>query len=125
MDIQVVLADDYPPTRQGVRAVLEEAPDVEVVAEAKDGVEAKEPVAELRPDILLLDLVMPGPKPVDIERWVRDNYPETETLILTTHDRDAFLAEMEEAGAEGFLTKGYTCAVRQPRVARDPPRSAG
>jgi DNA-binding NarL/FixJ family response regulator len=56
---------------------------------------------------------MPGPKPVEIERWVRDNYPETETLILTAHDRDAFrstrltasLAEMEEAGAAGFLTK--------------------
>ncbi len=105
MDIQVVLTDDHPPTRRGVRAALEEAPDIEVVGEAGDGAEAKELVAELRPDVLLLDLVMPGPRPVDIERWVRDNYPETETLILTAHDRDAFLAEMEEAGAAGFLTK--------------------
>jgi two-component system, NarL family, response regulator LiaR len=113
MDIQVVLADDHPPTRRGVRAILEAAPDIAVVGEAKDGVAARELVAELRPDVLLLDLVMPGPRPVDIERWVRDNYPETETLILTAHDRDAFrstrltasLAEMEEAGAAGFLTK--------------------
>ncbi len=105
MTVHVVLADDHPPTRRGVRAALEEAPDIEVAGEAKDGVEAKELVAELRPDVLLLDLVMLGPRPVDIERWVRDNYPETETLILTAHDRDAFLAEMEEAGAAGFLTK--------------------
>jgi DNA-binding NarL/FixJ family response regulator len=53
----------------------------------------------------MLNLVMPGPKPVDIERWVPHNCPETTTLILTAHDRDAFLAEMEEAGAAGFLTK--------------------
>jgi DNA-binding NarL/FixJ family response regulator len=105
MDIWVVLADDHPTTRRGIRAILEAAPDIAVVGKAKDGVEAKKLVADLRPDILLLDLVMPGPEPADIERWVRDNYPETETLILTGHDRDAFLAEMEEAGAAGFLTK--------------------
>jgi NarL family two-component system response regulator LiaR len=76
-----------------------------VVGEAGDGVEAQGLVAALRPDILLLDLVMPGPRPADIERWVRAEYPETVTLILTGHDRDALLAEMEEAGAAGFLTK--------------------
>ena len=103
--IRVLLADDHPPTRQGVRAVLESAPDIDVVGEAGDGVEAKKLVAELGPDILLLDLIMPGPKPADIERWVRHNRPETITLILTAHDRDALLAEMEAAGAAGFLTK--------------------
>ena len=76
-----------------------------MVGEAGDGVEAKKLVAELGPDILLLDLIMPGPKPADIERWVRHNHPETVTLILTAHDRDALLAEMAEAGAAGFLTK--------------------
>ncbi|MGC9400600.1 MAG: LuxR C-terminal-related transcriptional regulator [Anaerolineae bacterium] len=105
MTIHVVLADDHPPTRQGIRAILEAAPDIVVVGEAKDGVEARELVAELGPDVLVLDLVMPGPKPSDVERWVRHNYPETETLILTAHDRDVFLAEMEETGAAGFLTK--------------------
>jgi DNA-binding NarL/FixJ family response regulator len=125
MDIWVVLADDHPTTRRGVRAILEAAPDIAVVGKAKDGVEARGLVAGLGPDVLVLDLVMPGPKLLDVEHWGRRHYPEIATLILTAHDRDAFLAEMEEAGAEGFLTKGYTCAVRQPRVARDPPRSAG
>ena len=105
MTIRVVLADDHPPTRQGVRAALEGAPDIDVVGEAGDGVEAKKLIVELRPDILLLDLIMPGPKPADIERWVRHNHPETITLILTAHDRDALLAEMAAAGAAGFLTK--------------------
>ena len=105
MTIRVVLADDHPPTRQGVRAALESAPDIDVVGEAGDGVEAKKLVAALGPDILLLDLIMPGPKPADIERWVRHNHPETITLILTAHDRDALLAEMAAAGAAGFLTK--------------------
>ena len=105
MTIRVILADDHPPTRQGVRAALEVAPDIDVVGEAGDGVEAKKLVAALGPDILLLDLIMPGPKPADIERWVRHNHPETITLILTTHDRDALLAEMAAAGAAGFLTK--------------------
>ena len=105
MTIRVVLADDHPPTREGVRAALESAADIDVVGEAGDGVEAKKLVAALGPDILLLDLIMPGPKPADIERWVRHNHPETITLILTAHDRDALLAEMAEAGAAGFLTK--------------------
>ena len=103
--IHVVIADDHPVTREGVRAALESAADIDVVGEAGDGVEAKKLVAELGPDILLLDLIMPGPRPADIERWVRHNHPETITLILTAHDRDYYLAETVKAGAVGFLTK--------------------
>ncbi|MDY7080259.1 MAG: response regulator transcription factor [Chloroflexota bacterium] len=103
--IRVLLADDHPVTRAGIRAILEEASNIEVVGEAKDGVEAQQLVAELGPDILLLDLVMPGPRPSEVEKWVRTNYPETITLVLTAHDRDCYLAKMIEAGAAGFLTK--------------------
>ena len=92
----------------GIRAVLEEASDIEVVGEAKDGIEAKQMVAELRPDILLLDLVMPGLRLFEIEEWVRTNYPEPITLVLTGHDRDCYLAKMIEAGVAGFLTKEET-----------------
>ncbi len=103
--IHIVIADDHPVTREGVRAALESAADIDVIGAAKDGREAQELVKALHPDILLLDLVMPGPRPADIERWVRHNHPETITLILTAHDRDYYLAETVKAGAVGFLTK--------------------
>lgn len=103
--IHVLIADDHPVTRVGIRAVLEKAPDIEVVGEAKDGIEAKQMVAELRPNILLLDLVMPGLRPYKVEEWVRTNFPETITLVLTGHDRNSYLAKVLEAGAAAFLTK--------------------
>jgi len=103
--IRVLIADDHPVTRVGIRAVLDKAPDIEVVGEAKDGIEARQMVAGLRPDILLLDLVMPGLRPFEVEEWVRTNYPETITLVLTAHDRDCYLAKAVEAGVVGFLTK--------------------
>jgi NarL family two-component system response regulator LiaR len=107
--IRVLLADDHPVTRAGIRATLDEAPDVKVVGEARDGVAAKRMVTELGPDILLLDLVMPGLRASEIEAWVRANCPETVTLVLTAHDRDAYLSEMIEAGVAGFLDKGEKC----------------
>ncbi len=103
--IRVLIADDHPVVREGLRTVLEGAPDIEIVGEARDGVETRQMVAELRPDILLLDLVMPDLRPFEVEEWVRANYPETITLILTAHDRDHYLAKAIEAGAMGFLTK--------------------
>lgn len=103
--IRVLIADDHTMTRIGVRAVLEKTPDIKVVGEAQDGIEAKQMVAALHPDILLLDLVMPGLRSFEIEKWVRINYPETITLILTGHNRDSYLEKVIEAGAVGFLTK--------------------
>jgi DNA-binding NarL/FixJ family response regulator len=105
MSIRVLLTDDHPVAREGIRAILERTPDIQIVGEARDGIEAKRMVADLCPDILLLDLVMPGPRPSEIEAWVRTHYPETITLVLTAHDRDAYLADMIEAGAVGFVTK--------------------
>jgi DNA-binding NarL/FixJ family response regulator len=91
--------------RAGLRAILSSTPDINIVGEAQDGFEAKKLVDQLRPKILLLDLKMPGPPPAEIEKWVRSHCPETTTLVLTAHDRSAYLAEMMEAGVAGFLTK--------------------
>jgi len=103
--ITVVVADDHPLAIEGVRSILDKAPDIEIVGEAHNGDEIRQMVAKLRPQILLLDLVMPELSPVELENWVRENYPETITLVLTAHDRDAYLAGMMEAGAAGYLDK--------------------
>jgi len=110
--IRVVLADDHVVTREGIRKMLAAATDLQIVGEAQDGVEAMQLAAQLQPDILLLDLQMPGPRPAEVERWVRANCPHTETLVLTAHDRRSYLAEMIDAGAVGYLHKSTTSAER-------------
>jgi len=103
--ITVVFADDHPIARAGIRTLLSEAQDIEILGMAENGDEVMQLVRQLRPQVLLLDLKMPGPPPVEIEKWVRKNFPDTVTLILTAHDRDAYLADMMEAGAAGLFNK--------------------
>ena len=105
MAIQVLLAGDQPVVRAGIRAIMKEAPDIEVVGETEDGMEAQHLTGELRPDVMLLRLGLPGPPASELVRWVRHHCPQTATLVETGHDRDAFLAEMVAAGAAGFITK--------------------
>jgi DNA-binding NarL/FixJ family response regulator len=103
--ITIVIADDHAIARAGIHSLLSSDPALVIVGEAEDGLEVQELVAKLRPNILLLDLKMPGPRPSDIERYVRTHYPETITLVLTSHDRDVYLAEMVEAGVKGYFPK--------------------
>ncbi len=105
MVITVVLADDHELAREGVRKLLADAPDIQILGLAVDGETAQQLVAQLRPQVLLLDLVMPGPSPADIALWVNIHHPETAVLVLTGHDRDYYLAQMLEAGAAGYLDK--------------------
>ena len=104
--ITVLIADDEPVARAGIRTLLAQATDLKIVGEAKDSFEVQEMVPKLRPKILLLDYKMPGPRPGELEKWVRTKYPETTTLILTSHDRDAYLAGMINSGIAGYLLKG-------------------
>lgn len=103
--ISILIADDHAITRAGIRAILSKALDMEIVGEAKNGDEIKELVEKLRPRILLLDLIMPDLSPAKLEKWVRENYPDIVTLVLTAHDRDVYLADMMDAGAKGFMHK--------------------
>ncbi len=103
--ISILLADDHPIARAGIRKTLELAEDFELLGEAENGSEAIELVEKLKPQVLLLDLKMPGPRPAEIEKWVRENYPETITLVLTSHDRDIYLAQMMDAGVSGYMNK--------------------
>jgi len=103
--ISLVLADGYPATRAGLRAILGGVPDIKIVGEAEDGFEVQRLVEQLRPRILLLGLKMPGLRPAEIENWVRNHCPETVTLVLTAHGRDAYLSNMMDAGVSGYLMK--------------------
>ncbi len=100
-----VLTDDEPLARAGISSLLAQAEDIEIVGEVQGGFEVKEVIPKLHPQILLLDLKMPGPGPYEIEKWVRENYPETITLVLTSHDRDAYLATLIDTGVAGYLSK--------------------
>jgi DNA-binding NarL/FixJ family response regulator len=103
--ITVLIADDHPLIRIGICALLENTPDITVVGEAQDGDQALKLVAELHPQILLLDLKMPGVSAASLEKWVRTHHPDTTTLVLTAHDRDAYLAQMVEVGVSGYIDK--------------------
>ncbi len=104
-EISVLLADDQPLARAGLRKLLEGAKDIQVVGEAPDGFIARQMVRKLHPRVLLLDLKMPGVSAAELERWVRKNYPQTTTLILTAHNRAAYLATMIDEGAAGYFDK--------------------
>ena len=103
--ISVLIVDDHPPIRAGICNMLARAHDISIIGEAQNGDEARRLLDKLRPHIILLDLVMPGFSPAAFAKWVRENYPETETLVLSAHDRDVYLAGMLEAGAAGYLDK--------------------
>jgi two-component system nitrate/nitrite response regulator NarL len=103
--ITIVIADDEEFARAGIREILLQVNDFEVIGEAKDGFEVRDLIPKLRPRILLLDYKMPGPRASEQEKWVRENYPETLVLVLTAHNRDAYLTKAMDAGMAGFLLK--------------------
>jgi len=103
--ITILIADDHPLARAGIRTMLEAAPDLRVIGEAEDGDMARKLVAELQPRVLLLDLKMPGLSSAEVEKWVRSHFPNIVTLVLTAHDRDAYLSQMLDAGVSGYMDK--------------------
>jgi DNA-binding NarL/FixJ family response regulator len=102
----IVLADDHPLVRQGLRAVLEATDDIDVVAETDNGHEAVGLCVQQRPDVILMDLQMPGLHGIDATREVRRTAPETAVLVLTMFDDDDTVFAAVAAGAAGYLLKG-------------------
>jgi DNA-binding NarL/FixJ family response regulator len=103
--IRVLLADDEPLIRAGVRAVLAADPEIDVVAEAADGREAVERVRSHRPDVALLDIVMPRMDGLSAAAEIRAGVPSTGVLMLTTFAEDEYIARALGSGASGFLLK--------------------
>ncbi|MCU1433168.1 MAG: DNA-binding response regulator [Actinotalea sp.] len=102
---RVLLVDDQALLRMGFRLVLEAEPDLEVVGEASDGRSAIDQVAALRPDVVLMDVRMPGMNGIEATEQIVASTPETRVLILTTFDLDEYAFAALRAGASGFLLK--------------------
>ncbi|HRS75021.1 MAG TPA: response regulator transcription factor [Anaerolineaceae bacterium] len=103
--IRILLADDHTLFRQGVKTLLSAEPDMEVVGEAADASAAAEKAAELKPDIVLMDIGMPGPSSFETARQIKRNRPETRILFLTMYDDEDYLIESMEVGASGYVLK--------------------
>ncbi len=103
--IRVLLADDHPLVRAGIRATLCNESDIIFVGEAADGVEARRLTEELEPDVLLLDLSMPGPPAVETVTYLREHCPDVKVLILTAYDDDAYVRGLVNAGVAGYILK--------------------
>ena len=103
---RVMLADDHAVVRRGLRTLIEGVPGWEVVAEAANGTEAVALAVEAKPDILIMDLSMPGLGGVDATLEVRKKLPQVEILILTMHESDRLAGQALRAGARGYLLKG-------------------
>jgi two-component system response regulator NreC len=103
--IRVLIADDHAVLRAGLRMLLEAQQDIEVVGEAGDGSEVSQKAHALQPDVVLMDLTMPGPHSGEVIRAVVRTCPTTRVLILTMHDDPAYLASALAAGAAGYVVK--------------------
>ena len=103
--IRILMADDHPVVRAGIRGMLETQPDFEVIAEAENGEEAIEAARKLKPGVILMDLRMPKMEGVEAIEKIKESQPEIHILVLTTYDTDADIVRAVEAGATGYLLK--------------------
>ncbi len=117
--IRVAVVDDQPLIRDGVRLILQLTEDLEVVGEAGDGAEAVELAARVQPDVMLMDIRMPGTDGLTATQRIVASHPGCRILILTTFDRDELVYRAMRAGASGFLLKdvGHELLVAGIRVA--------
>lgn len=103
--IRVLLADDHPIVRRGIRSLLQTAPDIDVVAEAKSGQEALSLVEELSPDVLLLDMEMPNLSGVEVARQLKAARSKVRVLALSAYDDGQYVRNLLANGAAGYITK--------------------
>jgi len=106
----IALADDHQVVRNGLRVLLEAEPDFSVVGEAGDGLEAVRLVERLQPDVLVLDLMMPGLNGLEVARQVSQRSPQTRVVILSMYDNEAYVLEALRAGAAAYVPKESTSA---------------
>jgi DNA-binding NarL/FixJ family response regulator len=102
---RVLLVEDHVVLRQGIKALFADEPDVEVVGEAGDGRTALQCVSELRPDVVLMDISMPGLNGIEATRQIRQDYPEIRVVVLSMHSNEEYVFQVLRAGASGYVLK--------------------
>jgi len=105
MMIRVIIADDQALIRDGLQTILELQEDIEVVGVAENGQQACELTAELKPDLVLMDIKMPGMSGIESARWIKEHAPDTIVLILTTFAEEQYIIDGLVGGATGYLVK--------------------
>ena len=107
--INVLVVDDHELVRTGILRILGDVSDVKVIAQAGDGEEALELVKEHAPDVVLMDVSMPGMGGIEATRKILHNFTDVKVIILSVHDEEPYPSRLLQAGASGYLTKG--CGV--------------
>ena len=102
---RILIADDHAILREGLRALLSYYDDIEVIGEAEDGAQAISQVNELAPDLVLMDIAMPGMNGLDATRAIHQHHPQIRILILTQHEDRQYVLPLLQAGASGFVSK--------------------
>lgn len=108
MKIRVLLADDHAIVRAGLRMILAAEPDMSIVGETADGESALRMTEETHPDVVVMDISMPGMSGLDGVRRVKESVPDTQVVVLTMHEDQRYFFQALEAGASGYVIKGAT-----------------
>ncbi len=109
--VRILVVDDHPIVRQGIRSLLSNYDDLEVVAEAENGVQALAHLKHFEPDIILLDIKMPHESGLDVLARIRETQPEARVLMLTSFDENEYVMGALRAGAQGFVLKSVSDEV--------------
>ncbi len=105
MSVKIFLADDHKIIREGLINLLKKQPDFEIIGEAEDGHAAVKKTKALKPDIVIMDIAMPGLNGIEATRQIKTEQPEVKVIALSMHSEKRFVAEMLNAGASGYLLK--------------------
>jgi two-component system response regulator NreC len=102
---KVLLVEDHIVVRQGIKALLSDEPDLEIVGEADNGREALQAVMELQPNLVLMDISMPGLNGIEATRQIRQRHPEVKVIVLSMHANEEYVFQVLRAGASGYVLK--------------------
>ena len=105
MAVRILIADDHPIVRKGLRGLLEEEPDISVIGEAEDGTKALAEIQRLKPDIAIIDMMMPGHNGLEVIRQAKYFHPSMYIIVLSMNSNDAYVLEALKRGASGYVLK--------------------